>query len=186
MIGITELKTGVVFELEGSPWLVLEYQHSKMGRGGAVLRTKIKNLLTGSTVQRTFQGSEKFEPVTLERKKAQYLYKEEGGQVFMDESSYEQFTLDESIAGEAAKYIREGDSIEMQYYKGRPIVVNVPIKVRLKVVEAMDGDKGNTATAATKPVTLETGLQVNAPMFIKNGDEVIVDTRTGSYVERAK
>lgn len=184
MIGINDLKTGTVFEVEGQPWLVLTYQHSKMGRGGAVLKTKVRNLLTGATVQKTFQGSDKFEPVQLERKKAQYLYKDDIGFVFMDESSFEQFTLNKELISDSYKYLREGDSIELQYYKGRPINIDLPIKIKLKVTGAENADRGNTATAATKPITLETGLVVQGPLFIKEGDTVIVDTRTGVYVER--
>lgn len=185
MLGINDLKTGTTFEESGQPWLVLTYEHSKMGRGGAVLRTKIKNLLTGATVQKTFQGSDKFEPVTLERKRAQYLYEDSGNYFFMDEVSFEQFALDANTARESAKYVKEGDSIQLQYYKGKPINIDLPIKVQLKVTHAEKADKGNTATAATKPVELETGVIINAPMFIKEGDTIVVDTRDGSYVERA-
>lgn len=185
MIGITELKTGTVFEYEGQPWLILEYQHSKMGRGGAVLKTKIKNLLTGSIVSRTFQGSDKFEQVQLERKTAQYLYQEGNGYVFMDEESFEQFTLDQETVSQTIQYIKEGDSVELHYYKGKPISVNIPVKVRLKVTNAPYADKGNTATGATKIIKLETGLEVQAPLFIKEGDIVVIDTRDSSYVERA-
>lgn len=186
MIGITELKTGVSFEYDDQPWLVLSYQHSKLGRGGAVLRTKVRNLITGAVLDKTFKGSDKFEPVQLERKKAQYLYKDTGGYVFMDEKTFEQFTLEAKQAGDAAKYIREGETVELAYYKGRPININVPIKVKLKVTEAEEATKGNTATGATKPVKLETGHVVQAPLFIKKGDLLIIDTRDGSYVERAK
>lgn len=185
MLGITDLKNGTTFEYEAQPWLVLSYEHSKQGRGGAVLRTKIKNLITGAIVQKTFQGNDKFEPVQLERKKAQYLYQDETGYIFMDETSYEQFTFNKETVGDAPKYIKEGDSIELHYYKERPISLNLPIKVKLKVSEAEKADKGNTATAATKPITLETGAVVQAPLFIKPGDMVVIDTRDGSYVERA-
>lgn len=186
MYGINDLKTGTVFEDGGQPWVVLEYHHSKMGRGGAVLKTKLKNLITGANLQKTYQGSDKVQPVELERKKAQYLYNDGSGYIFMDESNYEQFSFTEEIAGNSVKYIKEGDSIDIQYYKGKPISLNVPIKVTLLVTEAMEADKGNTATAATKPITLETGLIINGPMFIKKGDRVIVDTRDNSYIERAK
>ncbi len=184
MLSITDLKTGVTFEDNDEPWQVLEYQHSKTGRAGAVLRTKLKNLKTGVTVSRTIQPSEKFQEVRLERKKAQYLYKDNGF-VFMDSNSYEQFILEEKIVGENGHYIKEGDEIELCYFKNSPIAINLPIKVRLKVTEAPEADKGNTATAATKKITLETGYTISAPMFIKPGDCVIVDTRDGSYVERS-
>jgi elongation factor P len=185
MIGINDLKNGTVFEHEGQPWLVLEYLHSKMGRGGAVLKTKIRNIITGSTVQKTFQGSDKFEEVKLERKTAQYLYKDGNGYVFMDEVTFDQFTLPIDVVGEAAKYTKEGESVELHYYKDKPISLNIPIKVKLKVVEAEDADKGNTAGGATKPLTLETGTIIHGPLFIKKGDTIVVDTRTGTYVERS-
>lgn len=185
MIGINDLKTGSLFEDDGQAWLVLEQEHSKMGRGGAVLRTKLKNIQTGSIVQKTFQGSDKFEPVSIERKKAQYLYEDSGNFFFMDETTFEQFALDAATVANATKYIKEGDSIQLQYYKEKPINIDLPIKVKLKVIQAEHAEKGNTATGATKPVKLETGLTINAPLFVKEGDTIVVDTRDGSYVERA-
>ncbi|MDD3481168.1 MAG: elongation factor P [Patescibacteria group bacterium] len=185
MLSITDLKTGVIFEIAGEPWQVLEQEHSKTGRAGAVLRTKIKNLETGATVGKTFQGSDKFEPVRIERKKAQYLYLD-NGLVFMDTETYEQFTLGKEVVGNATNFMKEGDEVQLMLYKGRAIAVELPIKVSLKVTEAPEADKGNTATAATKQITLETGYKLNAPMFVKQGDSIIVDTRDGSYVERAK
>jgi elongation factor P len=186
MIGITELKNGTIFEDGGQPWQVLEYNHSKQGRGGAVLKTKIKNLITGSVVDKTYKGSDKLEPVQLERRNAQYLFQEGTDYVFMDEATYDQFNLGKDVLGDAPKYIKEGESIQLQYFKGKPINIDLPVKVTLKVTEAMQADKGNTATAASKPITLETGLTINGPMFINEGDSVVVDTRTASYVERAK
>ena len=185
MIGITDLKNGTIFLDGGQPWQILEYQHSKMGRGGAVLKTKIRNLITGAVVDKTYKGSDKLEPVQLERKRAQYLYKEGATYVFMDESTYDQFNLASDLIGDSPKYIKEGESIQLQYFQGKPINIDLPVKVTLKVIEAMEANKGNTATAASKPVTLETGLQVSAPMFVKEGDSLVIDTRNGSYVERA-
>jgi elongation factor P len=185
MLGITDLKTGVVFEDGSQPWLVLEYQHSKMGRGGAVLKTKIKNLVTGAVVDRTFKDSDKFPPVTIERKKAQYLYAEGEGFVFMDEETYDQTNFGKEVVGNALDFIIEGESVDIQYYKGKPIALNVPLKVIRKVTEAPEAEKGNTSGNARKTITLETGLSILGPMFIKTGDKVVVDTRDGSYVERA-
>lgn len=183
MLSLTDLKTGVVFEENDEPWLVLEYQHSKTGRAGAVMRTKLKNLATGATVQKTFQGSDKFVPVRLEHKKAQYLY-EDSGYVFMDSATYDQFNLQAEVVGNAMSYIKEGEEIQLIFYKDKPISIDLPIKVKLKVTDAPGTDKGNTATAATKTATLETGLKANVPLFIKTGDLLVVDTRNGSYVER--
>lgn len=185
MLSINDLKTGVIFEDGGDPWQVLEYQHSKTGRAGAVLRTKIKNLKTSATLNKTFQASEKFAEVRLERKKAQFLY-EDQGLVFMDISNFEQFTLGKEIIGGAKNFIKEGDEIQIAFFDGKPIMIDLPPKVTLRVVEATEADKGNTATAATKKIVLETGLEVNAPMFIKKDEMIIIDTRDGSYVERAK
>jgi len=185
MLTINDLKNGVIFEESTQPWLVLEYQHSKMGRGGAVLKTKLKNIVTGATISKTFQGSEKFNEVNLERKKAQYLYQDENLYLFMDTTSYEQFSLGAEVVGDMVKYIKEGEEIQLQYYKDKPINIDLPIKVKLAVTDAPQTDKGNTATAATKTIILETGLKIQAPMFIKSGDIVVVDSRNGSYVERA-
>jgi elongation factor P len=186
MLGITDLKNGTIFEDGGQPWQVLEYHHTQMGRGGAVMKTKLRNLITGAVIDKTYKGSDKLEPVSLDRRKAQYLYKEDSNYVFMDEQTYDQFNLSKDIIGDAPKYIKEGESIQLQFYKEKPINIDLPVKVTLKITEAMQADKGNTATAASKPVTLETGLIVNGPMFLNEGDSVVIDTRTGAYVERAK
>lgn len=185
MLSITDLKTGVIFEINNEPWEVLDYQHSKTGRAGAVLRTKIKNLKNGSTINKTFQSSEKFIEVSLERKRARYLY-EDNGLVFMESSTYEQFIINKETAKEAKKYIKEGDEIQLVFYDNSPIKIDLPPKVTLSVTESMDANKGNTATAATKKITLETELQIDAPLFIKKGEKIIVDTRDSTYVGRAK
>lgn len=185
MLGITDLKTGVIFEDGGEPWIVLEYQHSKVARGGGFVRLKAKNIITGSIVDKTYKSQEKFQEVQIERRKVQYLYKNGDNYVFMDSANFEQFEFSEDILGFGSKLIKEGDEFKVQYYEGKPVAVNLPIKTKLKVTEAPKADKGNTAQAATKKITLETGYELQAPMFIKPGDFVIVDTRNGSYVERA-
>lgn len=185
MLGITDLKTGVIFEDGGEPWLVLDSQHSKVGRGGAFVRAKIKNIISGTIIDKTYKGSEKFESVQIGRKKVQYLYKDGNDFVFMDSQTFEQFNLSKDILGFGSNFIKEGDEFKVQYYEDRPVAVDIPIKTKLKVAEAPDASKGNTVNAATKLIKLETGYETNAPMFIKPGDFVIVDTRDGSYVERA-
>lgn len=185
MLGITDLKKGVIFEDKGQLWLVLEYQHIKMGRGGAILKTKIKNLESGVIVTKTFQDSDKFPKAHLDRKKAQYLYRDGDLFYFMDINTFEQFYLPKETVGNLPDFIKEGEEIQIQFYKEKPINLDLPIKVKLKVIEAPEADRGNTATAATKTITLETGLKIQAPLFIKSDDEVIVDTRNSSYVERA-
>jgi len=185
MLSITELKPGVVFELEGNPYIVTGSEHSKHGRGGAIMRTKIKNLLTGAIIDRTFKGSDNFEEIDLERKKAQFLYKENDEYFFMDTVTFEQFPLTASQVGENKDFLKEGLEIETIYYDNKPISINLPIKLDLKVTYTEPGFKGNSASSTTKPATLETGAQINVPLFIKIGDLVKVDTRDGSYVERA-
>jgi elongation factor P len=185
MYTINDLKTGTTFELEGTPFVVLEYQHSKMGRGGAVLRTKIKNLLNGSVLQRTFQGSDKFNEVRIERKKVQYLYLDGGRYYFMDQTDYTQFEMSAEELGENKNYLKDGEIVQFQYYEGKPINIDLPVKMVFKVVEAAKGLKGDTVSASFKPVKIETGLSVSVPLFVKQGDMIRVDTRTGAYVERA-
>lgn len=184
MLSITDLKIGTRFLLEGDVYQVLFNEHSKQARGGAVVRTKIKNLITGATIDRTFKGSEKFEEARIEKKKCQYLYKEGSDFYFMNSQSYEQFVLSKEIVGDYAKYIKEGDTIDVYYFKEKPINLSLPVKVKLKVSKADKGFKGNTASSATKPVTLESGYVLQTPLFIKEGDTVLVNTETGEYVER--
>ena len=184
MITINDLKTGTTFEYDGNPFIVLDYQHSKMGRGGAVLRTKLKNLVTGATIQRTFQGSDKFEEIRIERRKVQFLYQDDGRYYFMDQEDYSQFDLSKEDLGNAINYLKDGEVIQFQYYKGQPINTDLPVKMAFKVTQASEGLKGDTVSAATKQVKIETGMTVSVPLFIKQGDKIRIDTRTGQYVDR--
>ena len=185
MLTITDLKTGTTFKYDESPYLVLEYQHSKMGRGGAVLRTKIKNLVTGTIVNKTFKSSDTFESIRIEQKKVQFLYRENGRFFFMNQDDYSQFDLSSEDLGENINYLKEGETVQFKYYAGKPIDLELPIKMSFTVIEAGGGERGNTVSATTKPIKIETGLAVNAPLFIKKGDEIVIDTRSGEYVERA-
>lgn len=185
MYSINDLKTGTTFEYDGSPYVVLDYQHSKTGRSGAVLRTKLKNLITGAVLQQTFQGSDKFESIVIERKKVQFLYTDSGRYYFMNQDDYSQFDLSKEDLGVSINYLKEGEIVQFQYYKNQPINIDLPIKMVFGVTEASDGIKGDTVSAATKQVKLETGIIVNVPLFVKQGDKVRIDTRTGQYVERA-
>ncbi len=186
MYGITDLKVGTVFEFDSDPYVVLESQHSKMGRGGAVLKSKIKNLANGVIVSKTFRGGEKFNPVNISRKKAQFLYYEGKKYFFMDQENYEQLSLDKDFIGNTSAYLLEGEVYQLQLFEGQAIAIDLPIKMDFLVTEAEKGLKGDTASKTTKPVIIETGLKVNVPLFINQGDRIIVDTRDGSYVERAK
>ena len=186
MYGINDLKNGTTFELDGQPFVVLDYQHSKQGRSGAVLRTKIKNLITGAIVQRTFSGSEKFSEVQIDRKKVQYLYADSDHYYFMDQNDYSQFDLPAEELGNSIHYLKDGEVVQFQFYDDKPINLDLPVKMDFLVTEAGEGLKGDTASGSTKVVTIETGLKVNVPLFIKEGEKIRINTTDGSYVERAK
>ncbi len=185
MLGITSLKTNTKIELDGQPYVVLDYQHAKMGRGGAVVRTKLRNLKTGATLQKTFQGNDKVQPANLKTRTGQYLYEDGGRYTFMDTGSYEQFAIPAETVGDGAKFLKEGLEVSLLDFKGDVIAVELPIKVPYKVTETDPGLKGDTAAGGSKPATLESGAVVTVPLFVQTGDSVVVDTRTGTYVERA-
>ncbi len=186
MLSLNEIKTGVTIELEGAPYEVVKYQHSKMGRGGAVLRTTLKNLLTGNNIERTFHGEEKFNPVNLEHHKAQFLYRQGSDFVFMDSQNFDQFNIGSSIIGFASNFLKDGQEVDLIFYNGQPINTQLPTKMPFKVTEAEPAVRGDTATNPQKNITIETGMTLRAPMFINAGDTILVDTRDGSYLERAK
>ncbi|MFA7253021.1 MAG: elongation factor P [Patescibacteria group bacterium] len=185
MLSITDLKTGTKFTMEGDPYMVVSYSHSKMGRGGAVVKTKIKNLRTGSTIDKTFQGADKVGEADLSKKSAVYLYSDEKDAFFMDNETYDQFTLPLSKIGDQKQWLVENSNVDILYYGSDPLNIELPIKMKFKVTSAPPAIKGNTASAVTKKVTLETGAVVDAPVFIKEDDFIVVDIRVGSYVERA-
>jgi len=186
MYGITDLKSGVNITYGGDPHVVLEYQHIKVGRGGAILKVKLRNLINGSSFETTFKGGEKIEPASLERRLVQFTYVDESGYNFMDMTSYDQFILNKEDLGTNLNYLKEGEEVDVQFFKGNPIKIQLPIKMDFLVVQAEKGVKGDTATSATKPVIIETGLVVQVPLFISEGDKIKIDTRTGTYVERVK
>lgn len=185
MLGITELKTNTKIELEGDPYVVTTYQHSKMGRGGAIVRTKLRNLKTGAMLSKTFQGNDKVKPAQLRTRKGQYLYSDAGSYTFMDTTTYEQFTLDSTVVGDAVKFLKEGLAVDLLEFSDSVIGVELPIKVPYKVTETDPGLKGDTVSGGSKPAVLESGATVTVPLFVQVGDSVKVDTRTGTYVERA-
>lgn len=186
MLSITELRSGTTIELEGAPHVVLSYSHSKMGRGGAVVRTKLKNLKTGATYERSFHGNDKVEEAHPTEKQSTFLYMNEGVYTFMDNSSYEQFDMTADSLGDAKQYLVEGASTKISFYDGQPIGVNLPIKMDFRVSHTEPGIRGDTAQGGTKPATLETGAIITVPLFINIDDIIRVDTRDGTYVERAK
>jgi elongation factor P len=186
MISSNDFKRGMVIKVDGTLYSVLEYQHVKPGKGGAFVRTKLKSLLKGSIVDKTFRGGEKVEDVRIESKPMQYLYAEGDSLVFMDTGSYDHESVPKDYVGGMMDYIKEGDTVTMSFYEGSLISVETPTFVALKVVYAEPGLKGDTATNVTKRVKLETGAEIHVPLFVNEGDLIKVDTRTGEYVERMK
>jgi len=185
MLSLSEVKVGTKIELDNDPYEVVFREHSKIGRGGAVLRTKLKNLRTGGVVNRTFQGNESLKEADLTLNKAQFLYSEGQEFHFMDGRTYEQFSLNREQLGESAKFLKEETIVNILVFNGRPVNVDLPIKIELKVIEAPPALRGNTADGGTKQVQLETGHSISVPLFIKQGDIIKVNTRDGKYVERA-
>jgi elongation factor P len=184
MIDSGEMRKGVTIELDDKLYQVLSYQHIKVGRGSAQVRLKMRDIRSGHTIERTFQASEKFRRARLESRLMQYLYNDGDSYYFMDEKTFEQIPISAEQLGDALDYLKENTSVEVSSYKGKLIGVELPITVELEVVETGPGFKGDTATAGNKPAKLETGITIQVPLFINNGDVIKVDTRTGQYLER--
>ncbi|HHT48146.1 MAG TPA: elongation factor P [Firmicutes bacterium] len=186
MISVNDFKTGLTIELEGQLYTVVEFMHVKPGKGSAFVRSKLKNLRTGFTVERTFNAGEKVAPARIETKEMMFLYKSDEDYVFMDNATFEQMTLREDFIGDGVKYLKENMNVLIQMYNNEAIGVNLPNTVELTVVQTEPGFKGDTATGGTKPATMETGVVVNVPLFIEEGDILQIDTRTGEYLRRSK
>ena len=184
MISGSELRKGVIIELDGKLYQVIEYQHVKMKRT-ALARVKLRDIIDGHAMERTFQSNDKLVRARLDSRPMQYLYNDGNLYYFMDEESFEQMPLTAEQLGNALDYLKEGVSVEVSSYKGEVISIELPITVKLEVVEGEPGFKGDTATGGTKSVKLETGLTVHVPLFINEGDIIKVDTRTGTYLERS-
>ncbi len=185
MITTSDFKTGLTIEFDGSIYQIIEFQHVKPGKGAAFVRTKMKNKRTGAVVERTFRTTEKVEKAHIERMEMQYLYMDGEFYVFMNTETYDQVHLTAEQLGDGIKYLIDNMSIHVQYYKNEPIGVELPNTVILKVAETEPGVKGDTATNVTKNAILETGAMVQVPLFINEGDSLIIDTRNGDYVSRA-
>jgi len=185
MLSSGELRKGITLELDGELYQVLDYQHIKIGRGSAVVRLKLRDIRAGHITERTFQASEKFTRARLDYRTMQYLYNDGDLYYFMDKENYEQLPLNASQLGNTLNYLKEGMSLEVASYKDELIGVELPITVELKVIDTGPGFKGDTATAGTKPATLETGITIQVPIFINTGDVIKVDTRSSAYLERA-
>jgi elongation factor P len=183
--GHTDLKIGVLVELEGAPYRVTDYSHHAMGRGGAVVQVKLKNLLTGGVVEKSFRSSDKIQPADVTRVNMQMLYRDGDNLVFMNNETYDQETVNADVLGDQAKYVADDTTVSLQMFNGRVIGLDIPNAVVLGVTETEPGVKGDTATTALKPATLETGVQVMVPLFVNEGDKIKVNTLSGSYLARA-
>ncbi|HEX3029639.1 MAG TPA: elongation factor P [Clostridia bacterium] len=184
MIVAGDFRNGVTFELDNNVFQVVEFQHVKPGKGAAFVRTKLKNVITGATVERTFNPTDKMPKAHIERKDMQYLYNDGGLYYFMDVESYEQQPINESNIGDALKFVKENMVVKILSFKGNVFGIEPPTFVELEIVETEPGYKGDTATGATKPAILETGATIKVPLFINQGDKIRVDTRTAEYMER--
>jgi elongation factor P len=185
MISSNDFRNGVTIEYDGQVWQVIEFQHVKPGKGSAFVRTKLKNLITGGTVERTFNAGERVAMARVERREMQYLYESGGEYTFMDTETYDQLQLTADQVGDGVKYLKENMVCYVVLYNGQSIGVELPNSVELTVVETDPGLRGDTATGGTKPAKLETGAVVKVPLFVETGEKIIVDTRTGQYLGRA-
>jgi len=185
MYSITDLKKDTLIDIDNVPYRVTDYSHTKMGRGGATVRVKVKNLITGQLLEKVYKNDAKIEPATVERLDKQYLYQDGTNLVFMDPSTFEQDEISEQLAPEIVKYFAEGSTLQALLYNGKIIGFDLPKNNALTVTDAPGNARGNSASGATKEIILETGHKVQAPLFIKSGDKVKIDTRSGVYLERA-
>ena len=186
MYGPTDLKKGTVIQLDGKPFRVVDYNQKVMGRGGSIVNVRLKNLIDGSLIPKTFKGQDKIEPAEVNTKNVQYLYTDGEVFFFMDPESFEQFELSKDIVDAASDYLKEGDMLGLQFFSERVINVELPKNLYLEVTYAEDVVKGDTSGAVLKDATVETGLSVRVPAFIKVGDVISIDTSTGDYRERKK
>jgi len=184
MLNINEIKIGKIIKVNNDPYLIFRTDHHKMGRGGAILKTKLKNLISGKVLDKTFQGNDKAEEAITERKKANYMYKDDTNINLMDNTSYEQFTIALDQVSDKLDFLKDGTDVDVFYYEENPVSIVIPVKVELKVASAPPGVKGNSAGNVTKQIELETGVTINAPLFVNEGDVIRINTDTGEYVER--
>ena len=185
MIPTSQFRNGLKVELDGEPFVIVEFQHVKPGKGGAFVRTRLKSVKSGLVQDRTFRSGEKLQRPDLEERKMQFLYQDDGQWHFMDTATYEQIFLTAGQLGDEKNYLQENVVISALFHKGQPIGVQLPIFVELTITKTDPGFRGDTATGATKPATLETGFVVQVPLFLNEGERVRIDTRTGEYNERA-
>jgi elongation factor P len=180
----SDLKNGLKIELDGQPFTITYFQHVKPGKGGAFVRTKVKNLLNGKSVEKTFRAGEKLKEADIEERTMQYLYNDGESCIFMDTASYDQIPIDDATIGDAGKFLLENTEVEVLFWRGSPVNIELPSFVEVVVSQSDPGVKGDTSSGATKPATVETGAVIQVPLFIKEGEKVRIDTRTGEYCER--
>lgn len=185
-LSITDLKKGTIFQLDGIPYRVVEYSQKVMGRGGSIVNVRIKSLLDGKVLEKTFKGNEQLDSADVANQNVQYLYNDGAIFYFMDDETFEQFEISADIVGDGAGYLKEGDRVQTQLFEGRVISIELPKNVPLEVTYTEHVVKGDTTSSVMKDATLETGITIKVPAFIKQGDIIKVDTRTGEYLERAK
>jgi elongation factor P len=185
-VSTTEFRNGLKIEIDGEPYVIVEFQHVKPGKGGAFVRTKFKSLKSGNVTDKTFRAGEKVDVPDLQEKTMQYLYGADKDRVFMDTTSYEQISLNEKQLGDSINYLKENMEIKVLYHKGMPINIEVPMFVELTIARTDPGVRGDTASGGSKPATLETGAVVKVPLYMNEGDVIKVDTRTGTFIERVK
>lgn len=183
MIDTSDFRRGLKILFEGAPWEVLDYQHVKMQMRKAHMKTRMRNLLTGAVLEKNFQSTEKFPVPDLQYRKMQYLYQDDG-YVFMDHQTYDQVTFNEDQVGESRKYLKENLDVDVVLFEGRPIAINLPNHLVLKITRTDPGLKGDTVSNVTKPATLETGAVIQVPLFVNEGDSIKIDTRSDEYIER--
>ena len=184
MISTGDLRKGIIVEMDGDLYAIMDYQHQKIGRGSAQVRLRRRNIRSGAISDTTVQAGTKFPRVRLEQRQMQYLYAEENAYYFMDQETYDQIALTAQQLGEAVNYLKDGMVLQVQFYENEPVAVDLPITVELRIEDTDPGFRGDTATGGTKPARLETGLTVQVPLFVNQGETIKIDTRTGTYLER--
>ncbi len=185
-LGITDLKKGMVFQLDGVPYRVIDYAQKVMGRGGSIVNVRIKSLLDGKVLAKTFKGNEQLQTADVTNQTVQFLYSDGANFHFMNQQSFEQFEVASDLVSDQAGFMKEGDEVQLQLFNGRPISIELPKNLSLKVTYTETAVKGDTSSSITKDATLETGILIKVPAFIKTGDVIKVDTRTGNYLERQR
>ncbi|MBW2295727.1 MAG: elongation factor P [Deltaproteobacteria bacterium] len=180
----SDFRNGLKIDLDGSPYVITYFQHVKPGKGGAFVRTKVKNLLNGKSVDKTFRSGEKLKEADVEERTMQYLYKDGEDRIFMDSKNFDQIPITDDVIGDNAKFLLENAEVDVLFWKGNPVNIELPSFVEVVITQSDPGVKGDTSSGATKPATLETGAVIQVPLFLKEGEKVRVDTRTGEYCER--